>query len=222
MITDHSPSNKEDMSKEEKEIYTLPTIDKDSGSYTTIFKYNSVWMGSVEKSIAREIVSKMNTCEQIQHWLREHEEMIAQLRSKVVEHQKIHDIDLQELMRLRELEEAMKNIDDIRNSIIGYQSFNWSAHAYPLVAALEKAGFKGLGYEEANRMAKTQLDRIKELEAERDSLKRDVQQEVDDWEPVMTYAANNDFDINESWIPSLVLEIMKRFKASQTDKTEKI
>jgi hypothetical protein len=39
--------------------------------------------------------------------------------------------------------------------------------------------------------------RIKELEAERDSMKMDVRQEVDDWELVRTYAANNDFDINE-------------------------
>lgn len=37
-------------------------------------------------------------------------------------------------------------INDIRNSIIGCQTVNWSEHIYPLVAALEKAGIEGAGY----------------------------------------------------------------------------
>lgn len=44
---------------------------------------------------------------------------------------------------------ALEKIDEIRNSIVGKQTVNWSAHIYPLVAALEEAGFRGLGYEEA-------------------------------------------------------------------------
>lgn len=54
-------------------------------------------------------------------------------------------------------------VNEIRNSIVGYQNVNWSAHIYPLVAALEEAGYKGDGYEKANKMAKTQLECIAEL-----------------------------------------------------------
>lgn len=54
-----------------------------------------------------------------------------------------------------ELEGALAKIDAIRNSIVGTQTLNWSAHAYPLVAALEEAGFKGEGYEIARAKALT-------------------------------------------------------------------
>ncbi len=66
-----------------------------------------------------------------------------------------------EIVRLRG---ALAKIDEIRNSIIGYQSVNWSAHIYPLVAALGKAGYEGLGYKEASAKAQTQLDLIDKLE----------------------------------------------------------
>jgi len=59
---------------------------------------------------------------------------------------------------------ALKKINDIRNSIIGYQNVNWSAHIYPLVAALNEAGFKGDSYEVAMAEARTQLDLIASLE----------------------------------------------------------
>lgn len=70
--------------------------------------------------------------------------------------------------RIKQLETCMTKIDEIRNSIVGYHQINWSAHIYPLVAALEEAGYEGIGYEEASKLAHTQLDRIKELEADRD------------------------------------------------------
>lgn len=46
---------------------------------------------------------------------------------------------------------ALGKINRIRNSIVGYQNVNWSKHIYPLVAALEEAGYRGLGYEEARK-----------------------------------------------------------------------
>lgn len=49
--------------------------------------------------------------------------------------------------RIAMLTEALTKIDAVRNDIIARQSINWSAHIYPLVAALEAAGFKGVGYE---------------------------------------------------------------------------
>ena len=54
--------------------------------------------------------------------------------------------------RAEQAETALSKINDIRNSIIGTQNINWSAHIYPLVAALNEAGVEGLGYEKASRM----------------------------------------------------------------------
>lgn len=51
---------------------------------------------------------------------------------------------LDEIERLRT---ALTKISEIRDSIVGMQGFNFSEHAYPLVAALNAAGFKGMGYE---------------------------------------------------------------------------
>lgn len=58
---------------------------------------------------------------------------------------------------------ALAKINDIRNSIIGYQNMNFSAHVYPLVAALNEAGFEGMGYEEASKLAQTQVELIADL-----------------------------------------------------------
>ena len=44
---------------------------------------------------------------------------------------------------------ALATVNDIRNSIIGAQTVNWSEHVYPLVAALDAAGFAGMPYPEA-------------------------------------------------------------------------
>jgi hypothetical protein len=60
-------------------------------------------------------------------------------------------------------------IDAIRNSIIGFQRVNWSEHIYPLVAALDEAGFEGAEYEKARADAGTLLEQIKRAEQERDA-----------------------------------------------------
>ena len=52
---------------------------------------------------------------------------------------------------------AMEKIDAIRNSIIGFQNIGWSEHIYPLVAALQEAGFEGVGYEKARESVRTLL-----------------------------------------------------------------
>jgi hypothetical protein len=47
------------------------------------------------------------------------------------------------------LDEALDQISNIRDSIIGGQSINWSQHIYPLVAILRAAGYEGRGYDDA-------------------------------------------------------------------------
>ena len=51
--------------------------------------------------------------------------------------------------RIKVLEDALTKIDAIRNDIIGRQKIGWSSHVYPLVAALDEAGYPGLEYEAA-------------------------------------------------------------------------
>lgn len=53
------------------------------------------------------------------------------------------------LEALREAQKALCRINAIRNDIVGRQSINWSAHIYPLVAALNEAGQVGLEYKPA-------------------------------------------------------------------------
>ena len=74
-----------------------------------------------------------------------------------------------ELTRLRVL---AGKVDAIRNSIIGAQAFNWSEHAYTLVAALGEAGYPGQEYETARANVGTLIEQTKAAEAERDALSR--------------------------------------------------
>lgn len=67
--------------------------------------------------------------------------------------------------RVRELEAALTKINAIRDSIVGVQGFNFSEHAYPLVAALNEAGFEGLPYPEARENVGTLIERANRAEA---------------------------------------------------------
>lgn len=69
---------------------------------------------------------------------------------------------------------ALHKINDIRNSIIGVQSFNWSEHMYPLVDILEGAGIEGQPYPEARAYVGTLIEHVKALESERDALAHQV------------------------------------------------
>lgn len=61
---------------------------------------------------------------------------------------------------------ALVKINDIRNSIIGCQTVNWSEHIYPLVAALEEAGIEGAGYPASRTNVGTMLERTLAAENE--------------------------------------------------------
>ena len=67
---------------------------------------------------------------------------------------------------IEQLRTALEKIDDIRNSIIGTQNINWSEHIYPLVAALEEAGFEGKSYAENHKNMGTLIERTNRAEAE--------------------------------------------------------
>jgi hypothetical protein len=71
-------------------------------------------------------------------------------------------------------EAALEKINAIRNSIIGSQCINWSEHIYPLVAALNDAGCKGLPYPAAKQNYGTLFERCERAERERDALKRAI------------------------------------------------
>lgn len=73
--------------------------------------------------------------------------------------------------RLAALETFGSKVNAIRNSIVGAQALNWSEHVYPLVAALDAAGFVGLPYPEARADVGTLLERLATAEAELAKLK---------------------------------------------------
>lgn len=106
---------------------------------------------------------------------------------------------------ITKLRTALNKINDIRNSIVGYQQINWSAHIYPLVAALEEAGIRGMGYDKAKEMAMDQIARIKDLEAWKESM-------MQLWSPVIDYCQENGDKLGIKLghsIPEFVLNMLK-------------
>jgi hypothetical protein len=77
-----------------------------------------------------------------------------------------HNRELVESLKaeLSKYQELAETVNGIRNSIVGAQTVNWSEHIYPLVAALEKAGIKGLPYPKAMKNIGTILQRNANLE----------------------------------------------------------
>jgi hypothetical protein len=59
---------------------------------------------------------------------------------------------------------ALKKIDEIRNSIVGSTTVNWSEHIYPLVAALNEAGFVGIEFVKAREDFGTLTERCRVAE----------------------------------------------------------
>lgn len=88
------------------------------------------------------------------------ETLIEQLRDDTYYGQAVEDEAADEIERLREFGEK---VNAIRNSIIGTQTIDWSEHIYPLVAALNEAGFDGQEYPEAKANIGTLLERNEQL-----------------------------------------------------------
>jgi hypothetical protein len=65
---------------------------------------------------------------------------------------------------------ALKQINVIRNSIIGRQTMNMSLHVYPLVQALGEAGFDGMDYDDAREKFGVKKGSNSGYEAERVAL----------------------------------------------------
>lgn len=76
---------------------------------------------------------------------------------------------------LERVTKALSAINDIRNSIIGAQQLNWSEHVYPMVAALDEAGMKGLPWAEARANMGTLLQRAQADRAEAERLRADAE-----------------------------------------------
>lgn len=70
-----------------------------------------------------------------------------------------------------------EKVNNIRNSIIGTQQLNWSEHVYPLVAALDEAGFAGLSFPEARAKMSTLIEQAASSKAEVERL-HNVQHDV--------------------------------------------
>jgi predicted secreted protein len=97
-----------------------------------------------------------------------------------------------EIEALREemdrLAAALGKVNEIRNSIIGLQTMNWSEHVYPLVAALDDAGIQGQPYAEARARFGTMLERTVAAEsalAAQDGLREAAREVVAAYPPVV-------------------------------------
>jgi len=69
---------------------------------------------------------------------------------------------------------ALNKINGIRNSIIGSQRVNWSEHVYPLVAALNEAGFEGTDFSTAQNNVGTLIERATKAEKALETTKADL------------------------------------------------
>lgn len=74
------------------------------------------------------------------------------------------------------LRTALEKINEIRNSIVGFQTISWSEHVYPLVAALEEAGFEGLPYRETRGKAVSLIDQVKSAEERIEQLTKAIEE----------------------------------------------
>lgn len=60
---------------------------------------------------------------------------------------------------------ALEKINELRNDIIARQSMGWPRHIYPLVAALDAAGFEGMEYDKAVEKFKATVKATREMAA---------------------------------------------------------
>jgi hypothetical protein len=86
---------------------------------------------------------------------------------------------------------ALTKIDAIRNSIIGAQKVNWSEHVYPLVAALDEAGFPGQPYEQARENVGTLLEQINKAEQDNARLREALKSADAAFESAEIFLPNN-------------------------------
>lgn len=78
------------------------------------------------------------------------------------------------IVNVYKLRTVLEKIHEIRNSIVGLQTVNWSEHIYPLVAALGEIGLNAEGYEISHPRFSTMLDRTLKAEKERDEAVADL------------------------------------------------
>jgi hypothetical protein len=71
-------------------------------------------------------------------------------------------------------EAALQKINAIRNSIVGCQTVNFSEHVYPLVAALDEAGFVGDGYDVSRKNVGTMMQQRDAATARAEQAERDL------------------------------------------------
>lgn len=76
---------------------------------------------------------------------------------------------------------ALEKINEIRSSIVGMQGFNFSEHAYPLVAALDAAGYEGLPYPEAMKNLGTLIEQRDAAEARLAEVEQEREDERFEW-----------------------------------------
>ena len=94
------------------------------------------------------------------------EEMMRHCRQFIASRQPEGEPYVSPQREIDRLRAALEKVNEIRNSIIGLQTVNWSEHIYPLVKVLDDAGFAGMAFSDAGTHYGTMLDRTLAAEAE--------------------------------------------------------
>ena len=127
---------------------------------------------------------------------------------------------------VRRLEASLKKIDEIRNSLIGTQTVNWSAHIYPLVAALAEAGYKGESYDVAREKAETLIEqrndaisRAEQAESSLSTLHAELDDERSTFSSFVEHHAATELELNsiKSRLSMLVTRVQQLEQQLQVD-----
>ena len=100
----------------------------------------------------------------------DHDEALAWLQENAPELKVFEHEPGEVIVNVYKLRTVLEKIHEIRNSIVGLQTVNWSEHIYPLVAALGEIGLHAEGYEISRPRFRTMLDRTCEAEKKAEKL----------------------------------------------------
>lgn len=108
------------------------------------------------------------------------------------------------IVNIYKLQTLLEKIHEIRNSIVGLATFNWSEHMYPLVAALGEIGLDAEGYDISRPRFSTMLKRTVKAEKQVEELKgllHGVERAATFLLDHVTTMAEEDLDDEKFWKP---------------------
>ncbi len=127
-----------------------------------------------------ELNGHIDTLKEACDWMNAESEVAGTDGGKLLDYVTSASVVIQALESARRerdtLDVALTKVSAIRDSIVGMQGFHFSEHAYPLVAVLDGAGYKGAGYEISRANLGTLIEQRDKATAERDAARAEAEQ----------------------------------------------